>query len=73
MKLNDGNVSVQNHNHMGRQKSGNEFIMLGIGSKEDPGTGAIYSKGGGGRRKGRDLNLSQQVENVAARLIIQRI
>jgi hypothetical protein len=49
MKLNDGNVSVQNHNHMGQQKSGNEFIMLGIRSNEDPGTGAIYSKEGGGR------------------------
>ena len=41
MKLNDGNVSVQNHDHTGQQTSGNRVRRLRIGCQEDPGTGAI--------------------------------
>jgi len=66
MKLNDGNVSIQNHS---QQTSGNRVRRLRIGCREDPGTGAIL-EGETEADVGKDE--SQQGENVAARLIIQR-
>ena len=68
MRLNDGNVLVQYKKLTIIQVSiHQENRYLGRAwSKEGPGT-ERYSKGRSGHPIGRVLNLSQQVENIAAR------